>query len=81
MNQEQSTRAINPPVARTAAGASVVRLVSKKEIAARYSVHRKTIEKWVDCGILPKVVINCRCVRFNLEKCDRAMDRRERGPR
>jgi len=52
------------------------KLVSKKELAARFSVHPKTIEKWVDAGILPKVRINPRCVRFDLARCDLAMDRR-----
>jgi hypothetical protein len=59
---------------------STAKLITKKELAVRYSAHRKTIEKWCDCGILPKVVINRRCVRFDVEKCDRAMDRRTRGP-
>jgi hypothetical protein len=57
---------------------STAKLITKKELAVRYSAHRKTIEKWVDCGILPKVVINRRCVRFDVEKCDRALDRRTR---
>jgi hypothetical protein len=56
------------------------KLITKKELAVWY-VHRKTIESWVDCGILPKIVINPRCIRFDVEKCDRALDRRSRsGP-
>ena len=54
------------------------KLVTKKEIAARYSVHPKTVEKWADAGIIPVIKINRRCVRFDLDKCDKAMDRRTR---
>jgi hypothetical protein len=54
------------------------KLVTKKEIAARYSVHPKTVEKWADAGIIPVVKINRRCVRFDLNKCDLAMERRTR---
>ncbi len=54
------------------------KLVTKKEIAARYSAHPKTVEKWVQAGIIPMVKINRRCVRFDLEKCDLAMERRTR---
>ncbi len=57
------------------------KLVTKKEIAARYSAHPKTVEKWVDAGIIPVVKINSRCVRFDLEKCDAAMERRTKIPR
>jgi Mg2+ and Co2+ transporter CorA len=34
---------------------SNAKLVTKKEIAARYSAHPKTVEKWVDAGIIPVV--------------------------
>lgn len=54
----------------------IAKLVTKKEIAARYSIHPKTVEKWADAGIIPVVKINRRCVRFDLDKCDRAMERR-----
>jgi predicted site-specific integrase-resolvase len=39
----------------------IAKLVTKKEIAARYSVHPKTVEKWADAGIIPIVKINRRC--------------------
>ena len=55
---------------------SVPRLITKRALAARYSVHAKTVEKWVDCGILPMVRINIRCVRFDVYECDQAMQRR-----
>ncbi len=54
----------------------IAKLVTKKEIAARYSVHPKTVEKWANAGIIPIVKINRRCVRFDLSKCDLAMERR-----
>lgn len=57
---------------------STATLVTKKFLAARYSVHRKTIEEWVSCGILPVIRVNARCLRFDLEECDAAMKRRSR---
>jgi predicted site-specific integrase-resolvase len=54
----------------------IAKLITKKESASRYSVHPKTVEKWADAGILPVVKINCRCVRFDMDKCDKAMERR-----
>jgi predicted site-specific integrase-resolvase len=51
-------------------------LVSTKEIAARYSVHPKTVLKWVRAKILPVVRINKRCIRFNVTACDKIMNHR-----
>ena len=51
-------------------------LVTTKEIAVRYSVHPKTVLKWVRAKILPVVRINKRCIRFNVAVCDRIMNHR-----
>jgi hypothetical protein len=55
------------------------KLVTAKDLAARYSTHLKTIYKWTYCGILPVIRINRRCVRFDVEKCDRSLERRTRN--
>jgi hypothetical protein len=51
-------------------------LVSTKEIAVRYSAHPKTELKWVRAKVLPVVRINKRCIRFNVEACDKVMNHR-----
>ena len=51
-------------------------LVSTKEIAVRYTAHPKTVLKWVKAKILPVVRINPRCIRFNVEACDKVMNHR-----
>jgi hypothetical protein len=54
------------------------KFVTTKDLAARYSVHHRTIAKWVRCRILPVVKINRRCVRFDVQKCDEILDKRTR---
>jgi predicted site-specific integrase-resolvase len=54
------------------------KLVSAKELAARYSVAPKTVRKWARCKLLPVVKFNCRCIRFDVEKCDEVVYRRTR---
>jgi predicted site-specific integrase-resolvase len=51
-------------------------LVSTKEIAVRYTAHPKTVLKWVKAKILPVTRINKRCLRFNVEACDKIMNHR-----
>jgi hypothetical protein len=55
------------------------KLISAKELAVRYSLHPKTVWKYARCGLLPSVRMAARCVRFDVEKCDLALDRRSRG--
>lgn len=54
------------------------KLISAKELAQRYSVSAKTVRKWARCAFLPVVRLNCRCIRFDLEKCDEVINRRTR---
>jgi predicted site-specific integrase-resolvase len=54
------------------------KLITAKELAHRYSVHLKTVYDWSDRGILPVIKINKRCVRYDVEKCDAALERRTR---
>ncbi len=57
----------------------IPKLISAKELAARYSVAPKTVRKWARTSLLPAVRLNCRCIRFDVEKCDSIIDRRTRG--
>lgn len=51
------------------------RFVDKKVVAERYSVTSRTILNWMRSGVLPYTRPTPRCVRFDLEACDRAMGR------
>jgi hypothetical protein len=55
------------------------KLISAKQLAVRYSVSAKTVRKWARTSLLPVVRLNCRCIRFDIEKCDSIIDRRTRG--
>ena len=57
----------------------IAKLISAKELATRYSVAPKTIRKWARTSLLPVVRLNCRCIRFDVDKCDAIIDRRTRG--
>jgi predicted site-specific integrase-resolvase len=50
--------------------------VSAKELGQVYGVHYKTIHDWADAGIIPAIKITKRCVRFDLQKCREALERR-----
>lgn len=51
---------------------SVGKLLNRDEIAARYSVSLRTITNWEQRRILPYIKIG-RLVRFDTERCDRAL--------
>jgi len=51
-----------------------------KDVGNRYKAHPKTVLKWVRAGILPVIRINARCIRFDLDACDRIMGRRTENP-
>jgi len=55
-------------------------LVSAKELAARVGVHVKTVLKYARCGILPCIRFSKRCVRFDLEVCERIIRGMATGP-
>ena len=54
--------------------------INKAQIAARYSVSRRTIESWMKRGILPYYRIG-NVVRFAPGECDGALQRFHRGNR
>ena len=49
----------------------MVKRVSAKELAERLSLDEKTVLKYSRCGILPRTQFTKRCVRFDLEECER----------
>lgn len=54
-------------------------MVKKSELCDRYGVSRRTIENWMNSGILPFFKPSYGIVRFDLEACDRALGRFERN--
>jgi predicted DNA-binding transcriptional regulator AlpA len=52
------------------------KLYTAKEIALRYGLHPKTVWKYARIGILPKVQMARRCVRFDFAECDAVLKRR-----
>jgi predicted site-specific integrase-resolvase len=52
------------------------KLISAKELGVVCGVHAKTIHEWADAGIIPAIKITQRCVRFDLDKCLEALNRR-----
>lgn len=56
------------------------KLVSKRKIAHRYDVSERTIQEWMEQGKLPFHKIGY-MVRFDPEKCDRALDLFEQSAR
>lgn len=48
---------------------------NKRDIAARYRVGTRTIDRWVSQKIIPVVRISRRCLRFDVAQCDAALRR------
>ena len=46
-------------------------LVSAKELASYLGVHVKTVLKWARAGAIPVIRLSKRCLRFDLEVCER----------
>ena len=55
-----------------------MKMVKKADLCVRYGVSRRTIENWMTSGILPFWKPSYGIVRFDLEKCDKALGRFER---
>ena len=53
-------------------------MVKKADLCVRYGVSRRTIENWMNSGLLPFLKPSYGIVRFNLEDCDKALRRFER---
>ncbi len=48
-------------------------LLKRREIAARYGVGTRTVDRWVKERRIPYIRIGPRCVRFCPERCDAAL--------
>ena len=53
-------------------------MVTKEQIALRYSVAIRTVDYWMSRHIIPYVKPSARCVRFDTAACDAALARFER---
>ena len=61
-----------------ASGLDAVKMVTKEQIALRYSVAIRTVDYWMSRHIIPYVKPSARCVRFDTAACDAALARFER---
>jgi predicted site-specific integrase-resolvase len=50
-------------------------LCTKRDIAERYRVAIRTIDRWIAKGIIPVIRISPRCLRFDVARCDQALRR------
>ena len=57
---------------------AIQNMVKKAVLCARYGVSQRTVENWMNSGLLPFCKPSYGIVRFNLEDCDRALRRFER---
>ncbi|MEA3212325.1 MAG: Helix-turn-helix domain [Chthoniobacter sp.] len=54
-------------------------MVKKAELCDRYGVSQRTIENWMNSGVLPYCKPSYGIVRFDLEACDKALQRFQRN--
>ena len=66
------------PTVGPAPAPDLVKLVTKKQIALRYSVGTRTVDSWMSEHLIPFVKPSARCVRFDTTACDAALARFER---
>jgi len=50
-------------------------LLTRPEAAQRYRVGVRTIDRWLQAGVLPKIQIGPRCIRLPRHQCDAAVMR------
>jgi hypothetical protein len=53
------------------------RVVTKRELAAVYSVCQRTVDNWVAKKIIPRLRLSARLTRFDLPKVEAALARYE----
>lgn len=58
---------------------AINKMVKKADLCDRYSVSPRTIENWMNSGMLPFFKPSYGIVRFDLEACDKALGRFERN--
>jgi hypothetical protein len=50
-------------------------LCRKRDIAARYQIGIRTLDRWIAKRIIPVIRVSPRCIRFDPEQCDVALRR------
>jgi len=50
-------------------------LLTRPEAAQRYRVGVRTIDRWLQTGVLPKIQMGPRCIRLPRQRCDPAVMR------
>jgi excisionase family DNA binding protein len=49
----------------------MAKLATAKELADYLGVHVKTVLKWARAGAIPVIRLSKRCLRFDLQACER----------
>jgi excisionase family DNA binding protein len=55
----------------------VTDLITADELAQRLAVKRSTINNWVKLGLIPRIMINNKTIRFSWERVQAALQRLE----
>jgi hypothetical protein len=50
-------------------------LCRKRDIAARYQIGVRTVDRWIAKRIIPVIRVSPRCILFDPEQCDAAVRR------
>ena len=58
---------------------AIKKMVKKSELCERYSVSQRTVENWMNSGVLPYYKPSYGVVRFDIEACDKALERFQRN--
>jgi excisionase family DNA binding protein len=56
---------------------AAIDLITADELAQRLAVKRSTINSWVKLGIIPRIMINNKTIRFSWERVQAALHRLE----
>ncbi len=53
------------------------RLITREQLAKRYVISPRSIDRLVQRKVIPVIRLTARCLRFDPQKCDAAIDRFE----
>jgi excisionase family DNA binding protein len=56
---------------------AAIDLITADELAQRLAVKRSTINNWVKLGLIPRIMINNKTIRFSWERVQAALQRLE----
>jgi len=50
-------------------------VVTRQELALRYQISLRTVDRWVAKRMIPVIRLSPRCLRFDVAQCDAALRR------